>query len=375
MAEIPSRLSERPLARTVLHRAGAAALRAAFRASLLMPERLLNGWVNVAGGTPATRPGLDARARFHAWFVTRFAGAPATSPVEARQARAISLRLLEGRPLPLRAIHDHVIPSPGGTLRCRLYHPDNAPDPSPALIFLHFGGCVIGDLETCHTACTLLSQHGGIRVISVDYRLAPEHRFPAALDDTIAAFRWLRANATALGVDPDAIGIGGDSAGGYLAAAASLSLLASGDPLPKLQLLLYPVLEMDRASLPATAFDQCYPLTRADMIWFCGHYLRSPADVANPLCSVARAPSLAGMPQTLLIQARHDLLFDEGARFAMRLKTEGVPHLRRVYSTLPHAFSAMSGGLPAARTALIEIAQITGAALAAPTPLLQETEE
>lgn len=373
MAKGPACISRTPP--SLVRRAGAAVIRAAFRAILRLPQRGLNWWASTAGTTPDTCPGLDPRARFHAWFVTRFASSAATSPAEARLPRTISLRLLEGRPLPLRAIRDIAIPGPGGALHCRIYQPDSAPDPSPALIFLHFGGCVMGDLETCHTACTLLAQHGGIRVLSVDYRLAPEHRFPAALDDTIAAFRWLRANAPALGIDPTAVGIGGDSAGGYLAAAASLSLIARGEPLPKLQLLLYPVLEMDRASLPATVFDQSYPLTRADMDWFCSHYLRGPEDAANPLCSVARAPSLAGMPPTVLVQAGHDVLFDEGDRFATRLQAEGVPHLRRVYATLPHAFSAMSGGLPVARAALIEIAQITGAALAATTPLFQETSE
>ncbi len=287
---------------------------------------------------------------------------------EARAPRLLSLSLLEGRPLPMRETRELILPGPGGPLRARFYHPASAPRPSPALIFLHFGGCVLGDLETCHTACTILAQHGGFRVLSVEYRLAPEHRHPAALEDAVAALRWLRSEAATLGIDPTAIGIGGDSAGGYLAAASSLWLAAKGEPPPKCQLLIYPVLEMDRLALPPTPWDDCYPLTRSEIDWFARQYLRNPSDADDPLCSVARAPSLVAMPPTILVQAGHDLLFDEGALLAVRLRQDGVPLVHRVYPTLPHAFSAMSGGVPAARAALIETAIATGATLRAPDP-------
>lgn len=344
-----------------------------FRALLKLPEAMLVRIVNIGGGLPTSCLDADPRARFHAWFVGTFGRKPTTDPSVARTRHLVSLTLLEGRPLPLSAIQDLVIPGPAGPLRARFYCPYKSATPAPALIFLHFGGCVLGDLETCHTACTYLSHYGEMRVLSVEYRLAPEHKFPSAVEDTVFAFHWLRQNANALGVDIQAIGIGGDSAGGHLAAAASLYLLERSAPLPKLQLLIYPVLEMARNTLPATQFDYCYPLTRADMEWFCHQYLRTTADAADPLCSVIRARQLAGMPPTLLVQAGHDLLFDEGAQFAVRLRTEGVPLHHSIYPTLPHAFTAMSGGLPAARVALIETAKTTGRALSTPGRPFEES--
>ncbi|MCL8385778.1 alpha/beta hydrolase [Xanthobacter aminoxidans] len=340
-----------------------------FQALLKLPESWLRQLAGlVAPGAPSRGDWVEAdpRARLHAWLVTRCGAPPTADPAAARQPRFLSLRLLEGRPLPLRDCRDLMLPGPDGPLRARLYTPHACPEPAPALIYLHFGGCVVGDLATCHTACTILAHHARCKVLSVEYRLAPEHKFPAALEDAVGALRWLRSAAPSLGIAPHQIGIGGDSAGGYLAAATSLQLKQSGEPPPKMQLLIYPVLEMDRDRMPATAFDHCYPLTRADMDWFSAQYLRSPADAANPLCSVARARLLDGMPATLIVQARHDLLYEEGRRFAERLEAQGVPLARRVYPTLPHAFSAMSGGLPAARAALIETAELAGQMLRAP---------
>ena len=358
------------------------AFRLLFRTVLRLPESWLRRLADAvsAGAVPGGDcVGADPRARLHACLVTRFGAAPTLDPAEARRPHLLSLRLLEGAPVPMGEIRDLTLPGPGGPLAARLYTPKAVPDPAPALIFLHFGGCVVGDLETCHTACTLLAHHGRMKVLSVAYRLAPEHKFPAALEDCVAALRWLRAHAAELGIAAEEIGIGGDSAGGYLAAATSLVLKTAGAVPPKMQLLIYPVLEMDRTALAPSPFDACYPLTRADMEWFSAQYLPSPAAAANPLCSVARAPSLAGMPPTLLIQARHDLLFEEGRAFADRLRAEGITCVRRVHATLHHAFSAMSGGLPAARAALIETAQLTGEALRAPAhaprPIVMETSD
>jgi acetyl esterase/lipase len=347
--------------------------RLVFRMVLRLPAPLLL-WI--AGGTPAGRGDgipVDPRARFHAWFVTRFRRPSSPDPAAARRPRLVSLFLLDGPAVPMRGCRDLTFPGPAGPLRARLYTPSGCPTPSAALIYLHFGGCVIGDLSSCHTACTILADHAGCQVLSVDYRLAPEHRYPAALLDTIAALRWLRAEAGRFGIDPGRIGIGGDSAGGYLAAAACLHAVTAGESLPKVQLLIYPVLEMDRSRVPPTPHDDCYPLTRADMDWFAGLYMNHPDDAADPLCSVGRARTLAGMPPTILVQAGHDLLFDEGARFADRLAAEGVPLTRLVYPTLPHAFTAMSGALPAARAALVEIAGTLGEALHRPGQTAEHT--
>lgn len=315
---------------------------------------------------PPGRTAPDARALFHAWVVRRFGAPAARDPVELRKPRLLSLKLLDGRPTRMRECFDILIPAPAHPLRTRLYVPETCTAPAPALVFLHFGGGVIGDLETSHTACSLLAQHARCKVLSVEYRLAPEHRFPAALQDAIMAFRWLRQQAEQLGIAQDRIGIGGDSAGGCLAAATSLFLRDKAEPMPCVQLLMYPVVEMDRANTPGTEFDDCYPLSRADMIWFASHYVGDPSDAADPLCSIGRAVSLAGLPPTLFVQAGYDLLFEEGSQFIHRLEADGVPVLHRVYPSLPHAFSAMTGGLPEARSALIETAGLLGRALREP---------
>lgn len=359
MQDIGSGLTAQDSAKPVRGAIGAAVsvlVRLAFQAALRLPAPILDRIADSGGSTVPGR-GADPRARFHAWLVTRFGTAGSLDPVAARQPRLISLALLEGAPLALPEIRELTLPGPEGPLAARLYTPRPEDRSGPALIFLHFGGCVLGGLDTCHTACTYLARHGGFRVLSLAYRLAPEHRFPAALEDVIAAWHWLRKNAAQFGIAREAIAIGGDSAGGHLAAAASLALLRAGEPLPKAQILIYPVLEMDRDLLPTGAFDHCYPLTRADMTWFARLYMRAPADAADPLCSVARARDLSCMPPTLLVQAGHDLLFAEGSEFAVRLRAAGVPLDHVIHPTLPHAFSAMTGGLPAARDALIDTAQ------------------
>lgn len=351
-----------------------------FQLALRLPEPVLDAFSGRDTKTSGTAP-LDARAAFHARFVTRFRrpaapGAAEPGAVEARQPALLSLALLDGPPL--RNVHcaDFTIPGHGGPIAVRSYRPRSLPaTPAPVLIYLHFGGCVIGDLDTCHTACTLIADRAGCVVLSVDYRLAPEHRFPAALDDTVAALAWARSHAASIGGDPSRVAVGGDSAGGYLAAAASLSLHEAGEPPPFLQLLIYPVLEMDRRSMPPTAFDDDYPLSRADMVWFSDLYMRDATDATDPLCSVRRTASVAEMPPTILAGAGHDLLHDEGIAFAQRLSEAGVPVTRLDFPALPHAFTAMSGGLPAARDAILDIADAVGRAFRADARTLPSSGE
>lgn len=333
--------------------------RGAFRLALHLPGPLL---LRISGQQRLTIEGrvLDPRVQFHAWLVRRFRTPVAPDPVEQRKPALLSIGLLEGRPLSMAALTDRSIPGPAGAMNVRIYHPHTAPAIAPILVYYHFGGCVIGDLETCHTACSMIAHHAGCIVVSADYRLAPEHKYPAALEDALAAYQWARDNALSLGGDPELVGVGGDSAGGYLSAAVSLAMLRDGHKPPCMQLLIYPVVEMDRTSMPATGFDTSYPLSRADMIWFAEHYLREPRDADDPMCSIGRAETLAGLPDTIVVLAGHDVLHDEGADFARRLVAEGVPTVLRSYDRLAHAFTAMSGGVPAARQAMIEIAELVG---------------
>ncbi|MFT3732151.1 MAG: alpha/beta hydrolase [Hyphomicrobium sp.] len=305
----------------------------------------------------AEMPAVDPRAGFHAWMVTRFGRSRGDRPEDRRQPSFLSLALLDGPASKNVSMTDLTIGSGIGKLAARLYRPRSAPQVAPVLIYLHFGGCVLGDLETCHTACSLLAEHSGCLILSVAYRLAPEHRFPAAVDDVLTAFDWTQASAKSLGIDASRIAVGGDSAGGYLAVAASLCLRDNAGKMPFLQVLIYPVVDMDRTAMPPTAFDNCYPLTRNDMIWFAEQYMRDASDADDPRCSVARAKNLSGLPPTILVQAGNDILEAEGSAFGQRLANEGNDVTTLKYPSLPHAFTAMSGGVPKARDALIEIAR------------------
>jgi acetyl esterase/lipase len=228
----------------------------------------------------------------------------------------------------------------------------------PVLVYFHFGGCVLGDLDTCHTACTRLAAEAEAIIVSAEYRLAPEHRFPAAAEDAVTAYRWALANADKLGGDPQRIGVGGDSAGGYLAAAVCLACRDSGEPPPVLQLLIYPVTDMDRDAMPESPHDEDYPLSREDMIWFSEQYIATPADIEQPLCSISRAASFKGLPPALVCLAGYDVLREEGVALARRFEADGVPVVLRIFDSLPHAFTAMCGAIPDARHALSEISRL-----------------
>lgn len=339
-------------------------LRLAFRALLGLPPALL---LRISGQQPRVVEGrrLDPRVQFHAWFVRRLRRPLVVDPVELRKPRLLSLYLLDGKAAPV-AVEGHTIAGAACPLRVRVYRPPAAEAPPPVLVYFHFGGCVLGDLDTCHTICSRLAAEAGVLVISAEYRLAPEHKFPAAVEDAVSAYRWACAHAAELGGDPRRIGIGGDSAGGYLAAAVCLVCRNLGEPAPVLQLLIYPVTDMDRVRMPACPHDDDYPLSRADMIWFSEQYLATPAEAADPLCSIARAKSFRGLPPAIIGLAGYDVLRDEGVALARRLEREGVPVVLRIFDSLPHAFTAMCGAIPDARNAVSEIARLLRAQFSSP---------
>lgn len=327
--------------------------RLGFRALLALPARLL---LRLAGEQPKVVDGrrLDPRVQFHAWFVRHFRKPLEITPAELRKHRLLSLFLLDGGFMPV-SVKNETIAGPGGPLRTRIYKPATPSSPLPVLVFFHFGGCVLGDLDTCHNFCSRLSREAGVIVVSAQYRLAPEHKYPAAVNDAVSAFRWARDNAAALGGNPEQVGIGGDSAGGYLAAAASLICRETRETAPVLQLLIYPVTEMDRASMPEGPHDFDYPLSRADMVWFSNQYLSTPSDAKSPLCSVRRAGNLQGLPPALIFLAGHDVLREEGEALAAQLAADDVSVVLRTFDTLPHAFTAMCGAIPDARSAVSQI--------------------
>jgi len=283
------------------------------------------------------------------------------SVAEAR--RAFKSRIAKGAAV-ARTV-DRSIPGPAGDIPVRIHWPAGA-GPFPALVFFHGGGWVVGDLDTHDVTCRSLTNQAGCVTVSVDYRLAPEHRFPAAVEDAYAATRWVADHAAELGVDPRRVAVGGASAGGNLATVVGGIAIERGGPQLAFQLLIYPVTDaaLDTPSARAITSDD-YPLSRADMEWFWRQYLRDDADRANPYASPARAKSLAGLPPALVITAEIDPLCDEGERYAAALQRAGVPARFTRYEGVTHGFVGMEAVLDKGRAAVAESAQVLRAAFGA----------
>ncbi len=225
----------------------------------------------------------------------------------------------------------------------RVYRPPGVSDSRrlPVLVYFHGGGWVIGDLETHDVLCRQLTAEAGVSVIAVDYRLAPEHKFPAAADDAWAATRWIAAHAAELGVDADRLAVGGDSAGGNLAAVVALLAREAGGPRIALQILLYPVTDLVSESQSYADLADGYMLTRDSMRWFRAQYLATEQDTADWRVSPLRAPSLAGLPPALVVTAGYDPLRDEGEAYARRLREAGVSVDAVSFGGMIHGFVPM----------------------------------
>jgi len=225
----------------------------------------------------------------------------------------------------------------------RVYRPPGVSDSRrlPVLVYFHGGGWVIGDLETHDVLCRQLTAEAGVSVIAVDYRLAPEHKFPAAADDAWAATRWIAAHAAELGVDADRLAVGGDSAGGNLAAVVALLAREAGGPRIALQILLYPVTDLVSESQSYADLADGYMLTRDSMRWFRAQYLAREQDAADWRVSPLRAPSLAGLPPALVVTAGYDPLRDEGEAYARRLREAGVSVDAVSFGGMIHGFVPM----------------------------------
>jgi acetyl esterase len=226
---------------------------------------------------------------------------------------------------------------PGGSLGLRIYTPLGE-GPFPLMVFFHGSGFVVCSLDTHDAMCRNLCSGTGCVVVSVDYRLAPEAKFPAATDDCLAATRWAVDNAAALGADPGQVFVAGDSAGGNLAAVTALRLRDEGGPRLLGQVLLYPVTDYYDPGTPSMMENaEGYGLTRAGMIWFWDHYLADPSHGANPHASPLRA-DLLGLPPALVVTAQYDPLRDEGELYAERLRQAGVPTAMKRWDGMNHGF-------------------------------------
>ncbi len=234
-------------------------------------------------------------------------------------------------------VEDRAIPGPAGPLPIRIYTP-RGEAPFGVLVYFHGGGWVLGDLDMVDALARALANRAGCIVVSVDYRLAPEHPFPAAFDDAYAATCWTVEHAAELGGDAQRIAVGGDSAGGNLAAAVTLAARDLGGPRLVSQLLIYPVTDQDFTRPSFAAFADGYFLTTAAMKWFWGQYLRDAADAGNPYAAPLRAASLRELPPATVVVAGYDPLRDEGEAYARRLHDDGVHVTVRRYPGMVHGF-------------------------------------
>ncbi|MGD1069530.1 MAG: alpha/beta hydrolase [Bryobacteraceae bacterium] len=278
-------------------------------------------------------------------------------PAEARASRMEGFKMLGGEPDALSRVEDLSVPGPAGDIPVRIYA-DEPGGRRPALIYFHGGGFVFCNLDTHDAVCRALAKESDAVVISVDYRLAPENKFPAGLEDCFAATTWATANAERLGIDKRHISVGGDSAGGNLATVVAMRCRDAGVPALSSQLLIYPV--TDLSSFENGSYRESgegYFLTRATMEWFAGHYLASLDQSLHPEVSPLLAPDLAGLPPALVITAEFDPLRDEGEAYAERLRQAGVPVTLTRYPGMIHGFVSMRGMLAGGRQAIGEAAR------------------
>jgi acetyl esterase len=285
------------------------------------------------------------------------AGRPAInslSPADARKMMRDTRAPVQGPILDTLSEQDRRIPGPAGEIPVRIYRPQSAAPTAklPLLVYFHGGGWVIGDIETHHTMCQRLSESGELVVVSVDYRLAPEHRFPACVDDCWAATVWAAANAAAIGAEGSKVAVGGDSAGGNLAAVMALMARDRGGVDIGFQLLLYPAVDALANTGSMAKNADGYLLTTEAMRWFYDHYVPDSADRSDWRASPLRARSLAGLPPALVITAGFDPLLDEGRSYAERLAHDGVTTEYLEFGSMIHGFLGMPGVLPQARRGL-----------------------
>ncbi len=300
----------------------------------------------------------DAAAVFKAF---QEAGRPpyeTLTPTEAREFYLAGRLVTNPEPPELKSVEPLAIPTPHGSIPARIYTPKTLRQTgglAPCLVFFHGGGWVIGDLDSHDVVCRKLAEEGELIVISVDYRLAPEHKFPAAVDDAIAATKWIAANARKLGVDAERLTVGGDSAGGNLAAVVAIAARDGNGPAISGQVLIYPAIDFAMTHPSHGEPETSILLTHSVIRWFRDHYLNGAADVHDWRASPARAKTLIGLPPAYVLTAGADPLRDEGDEFADRLKQAGVAVTYRHFPGQFHGFFTMGKLLQQANVAAGEI--------------------
>jgi acetyl esterase/lipase len=327
----------------------------ALKGALSLPRPVLR---LLSGGGVVYRGGrtLDPHLQFLASQARSLPKLTEITPQEARLAHTQMLKAIEGRLEPGVAIETLTLPTEAGAIPARAYRPADQDPAAPILVFAHMGGGVFGDLDTAHVFCGILAGVARCPVLSVDYRLAPEDRFPAGLDDVLAAYRWARANAGRFGASAGQASIGGDAMGGNFAAVICQELRRHGEPQPALQLLLYPIVDVASETPSMTTYADAYPLSAELLAWFMGHYMGPGDDPADPRLSPIKAADLSGLAPAVIATAGFDPLVDQGEAYARRLRAAGTAVAYRRYDSLAHGFSVFTGMAPGADAACREVA-------------------
>jgi len=281
-----------------------------------------------------------------------------------RRIKEAGAKVLPSEAEPVARVENRVVPGPHGDIPVRVYAP--APeDGAPLVVLFHGGGWVVCDLDSHDGICRALCNASGCVIVSVDYRLAPEYRFPIPVEDCYAATAWLSANASVIGADATKMAVVGDSAGGNLAAVVALMARDRGGPELALQVLVYPVTDHSAETTSHRSTGEGYFLKSAEVMWYWDQYLADPDDGAHPYASPLRAESLAGLPPALIVTAEYDPLRDEGEAYGRRLQEAGVRATVHRYEGMFHSFLSFGGVLDAADEATREIAASLRAALSA----------
>ena len=325
---------------------------------LKLPGNLL---VKLSGGKPAEINGrvLDPQFQFIAHGAKSQPPMSSLSPQEARAASATGLAMFTEQPEAGVSFDDEEIPSSSRhKIPVRIYRPDDQDPLAPAMVYYHFGGGVIGDLDTCHVFCSILAKRVRCPVVSVGYRLAPEHKFPAGLQDAIDAYEWALRNGEKLGSPPGVATIGGDSMGGNFTAVVTQEMMRERKPLPLLQLLIYPATELENEFPSYSAYGDAYPLSADVMRWFMDQYLPDGQNHADVRLSPARETRLENLPPAIVVTAGFDPLVDDGAAYAELLRRSGVDVTYKCYDSLAHGFTAFTGVVRQARKACEDIADM-----------------
>jgi acetyl esterase len=274
------------------------------------------------------------------------------SPADARRVYRERRAFTQPDAPALPEVRDLAADGPAGPIPLRLYRPRTDAGALPVLVYYHGGGWVIGDLDTHDVLCRQLALQAGCAVVAVDYRMGPEHRFPAAVDDCVAATRWVRANAAALGVDASRLAVGGDSAGGNLAAVVAIAARDAGDLPVAFQLLIYPATDQRRVAPSHTTNAQGYLLTADSMRYYHDHYIDDPKHDLDWRASPLLAESLAGLPPALVLVAGYDPLRDEGVQYAQRLSESGSRATLVSFERMIHGFVPMGRAIDEANEAV-----------------------